>query len=163
MEFEASDDRRRCPYCAEVIQPTAAVCRHCHRNLTGLMTGLSFGVALTVIGVVIGVIVFLVVALAVPSRSKPAPLLNSESLAHARSLLAEGQQAGYITRFTCIRNEVAVMPRMWITLDAEGKRGLTLGMAGLCEAQNSGRRMTVIDAQSGRRLASYHGGTYQVF
>ncbi len=28
------DERRRCPHCAEVVQPAATVCPHCQRELT---------------------------------------------------------------------------------------------------------------------------------
>jgi len=30
-----SGARRRCPYCAELVRPTATVCRHCTRELAG--------------------------------------------------------------------------------------------------------------------------------
>jgi hypothetical protein len=31
--FSASEQQRKCPYCAEWIRPEASVCKHCHKDV----------------------------------------------------------------------------------------------------------------------------------
>ena len=45
----------------------------------------------------------------------------------------------------------------WASLEVNGKRGLIGSLARICAAQNSGDRMTIYDAQSGKQLAYYNG------
>ena len=52
---------------------------------------------------------------------------------------------------------------MWQMLDANGKRGLTVGVAMVCDERKSGNYITMIDAQSGRKLAEARGSTFTVF
>jgi hypothetical protein len=76
----------------------------------------------------------------------------------AKQLIDQSVAAGYIPRWSCTGHTADVAPAMWLKLDAQEKRGLVLALARLCVDQRAGDRMTVNDAQSGRRLAHYAGG-----
>jgi hypothetical protein len=75
----------------------------------------------------------------------------------ARALIDQSVQAGDITRRTCLGNEAAVRPGFWQGLNERGKQGVVLSLAAICLSEGSGDRMTVYDAQSGKRLAAYTG------
>lgn len=84
----------------------------------------------------------------------PASRVNAQK---ARALIDQSVSAGDITRWTCTGNEAAVRPGFWQALDERAKRGVVLSLAAICREQQSGDRMTILDAQSGKRLASYTG------
>lgn len=77
----------------------------------------------------------------------------------AKLLIDQSVQAGYITEWTCVGNTARVAPVFWLGVDAQTKEGVVLSLARVCESQNSGDRMTIFDARSGRKLAEYHGGS----
>lgn len=83
-------------------------------------------------------------------------------LEKAQELLEQSQAEGYITSFTCIGNEAEVTSHFWAGLTGKGKKGLALSLAAICNSQQSGDRITILDSQSGKTLASFFGGTYRV-
>jgi hypothetical protein len=89
--------------------------------------------------------------------------LSPEAIDNAVSFVDKAQKAGLVTKFTCTGNEANVSPLGWAAFNADQKRGLVISLAVACDAQSSGRRITVFDHQSGRKLAEYTGGSYEVF
>jgi hypothetical protein len=61
-----------------------------------------------------------------------------------------------------VGNQAQIAPFVWQTFDADAKKGLTIALAAHCKAQQSGDRITIIDSQSGRELASYGAFGYSV-
>jgi hypothetical protein len=80
----------------------------------------------------------------------------------AEELLQQSKTAGYITSFTCTGNEAEVTPQFWAGLNARAKKGLAMSLAAICDSQQSGNRITILDDQSGKTLASLSGSTYRV-
>jgi hypothetical protein len=64
-------------------------------------------------------------------------------------------------RVTCVGNEAVIDSQFWSALDAGERRGLTRSLAAACHRQNSGYRMTVKDAQSGRTLATFANDQFE--
>ena len=103
-------------------------------------------------------------ALLVLAGCGPAPSLTANiDVEEARRLTEQSRKLGYITDFTCLGNEASVTPQFWNTVSAKSKQGVVLSLAKLCDAENSGNRMTVKDSQSGKTLASYDGGLKVTF
>ena len=83
----------------------------------------------------------------------------------ARSLMKQLTDAGVVNRYSCgDRHEVFVAPRHWEALPADSQRGLAMAAAAVCVTSSmSGYRTTVIEHQTGRKLASFSEGDYQAF
>jgi hypothetical protein len=90
----------------------------------------------------------------------PDPSSDAEK-AMARQFVADNQ-GGFLTRISCEKNEAALGPVGWASLDERGKRGATVTLAIYCEAEAGRKAISIIDAQSGRVLAEYDGLSYRV-
>lgn len=90
--------------------------------------------------------------------SAPPSLSSQIDAAEAIRLRDASVKAGYITSHTCTGNEAMVTPHFWNGIDAKAKEGVVLSLARICDVEQSGDRMTVKDATSGKTLASYSGG-----
>jgi hypothetical protein len=71
-------------------------------------------------------------------------------------------QGGFLTRISCEQNEAALGPAGWASLDERGKRAATVTLAIYCEAETGRKAISVVDAQSGRVIATYDGLSYAV-
>lgn len=112
-------------------------------------------VKLVGVAIGLGVLVTILASLGADVPSGPTP----EMVADAQAMVARDQRAGRIRNFTCTGNTAEVEPAFWAALDAQGKRGVTISLAAVCHGQQSGYRITVLDAQSGRQLAEFSGGS----
>lgn len=83
------------------------------------------------------------------------PLLTKDAIEKARTLVQQSQAAGYIAQWSCTGNTAYVRPEFWTAMDVDGKRGLAISLAGLCEAEDSGRSITIFNQQTGKRLAAF--------
>lgn len=83
-------------------------------------------------------------------------------VAQSIEMVQRDQNAGRIKNFTCTGNTAEIDPAFWRALDAQAKRGLVIALASVCHGQDSGYRMTVTDAQTGRALAEFSATSYVV-
>jgi hypothetical protein len=114
----------------------------------------------------------ILVALAFLGQKDPSPeevarrdrvtALRADEAKARDAAVKEAVKNGVVRKVTCQGNEAQVPRLTWLAADADTKRALTTLLATWCDDQQSGNRMTVIDAQSGQTLASYDGRTYSV-
>lgn len=90
------------------------------------------------------------------------PLLTKDAVEKARTLVQQSEAAGFIAKWSCTGNEAYVRPEFWTAMDVDGKRGLAISLAGLCEAEDSGRSITIFDQQTGKRLAAFRLNRFTV-
>lgn len=75
-----------------------------------------------------------------------------------RSFLRDGD----LTDVDCARGRIQVRPMTWTLLNATAKEKLTELVAGYCEDVSQSMFVNLIDAQSGRELASFNASGYAV-
>jgi hypothetical protein len=177
---------RACPFCAEEIQDAAIVCKHCRRDL---LTAPSGVVSLSpfeqeqhrsttgppslpadrskrrlIVASVIGIAlagVFGWVAERSPDAAA-ARARDDRKRKERAEFVRQLETAGFLMTRTCTGNEVQVALGGWLALDANAKRDVTGTLAQWCEDQGISRRVKIIDAQSGRTLATYGVSGYEV-
>jgi len=69
---------------------------------------------------------------------------------------------GLIKSVDCARGKVQVNPSPWMSIDADTKEAFTKLLAGHCNDSHGNLSVTMLDAQSGRDLASFSGSGYSV-
>jgi len=92
------------------------------------------------------------------------PTLSAKEHADAQATVASLQSVDAVTRYDCAAHEAYIRPDAWLTLDAAAKRGVTLALAVTCAkvGQSSPAHMTILDNQSGKRLAYVGAFGYSV-
>jgi hypothetical protein len=113
--------------------------------------------------------VFLVAALRSPARSERAiaAQASAEQAIYERQkkdqdYLQELVKLGAIRKYSCQDNETQVKLDWWLRMDADTKKTVMMAAVQYCDVLEGDARMTIIDQQSGRTLASYGRDGYQV-
>ena len=64
---------------------------------------------------------------------------------------------GALKQLNCPSHEAQVNGAVWLGLDLNKKRQMVRVLSAICEAETRFKRIRLLDAQSGRRLADYSG------
>ena len=88
--------------------------------------------------------------------------VSAEEQAKAKADVEEWVKAGVVTQYSCENLTAQMLPKAWLTFNANAKQGVTLRLAEACFTPSRGFRMTIIDSQSGKRLARVGAWGYSV-
>lgn len=156
-----------CPFCAEPIQAAAVICKHCQRDvpapeLAPVTPSTSRKNMIAIWGIVGLVLVTLAAysastgSLTAPSQKSAQPYMATAQERQERvAIIQKSQQAGLIQRVTCAQQEAQVSLGLWLQIDADFKKNLTMTVAAHCHDQGQRNRIAIVDAQSGRELARF--------
>jgi hypothetical protein len=90
-------------------------------------------------------------------HSSPKNDLPPEQGPMAMALVTTMMTNGVLVNYDCSRSTAWVNRAVWDKYNAEQKRNMTLGVATVCETQHAGYRISIIDYDAKREIASFDG------
>ena len=87
--------------------------------------------------------------------------VSADEKAKAIAELEPLQKVG-VLQYDCQNLETQIAPAAWQQLNANAKRAMAIQAASACFTDDRGFRMTIVDSQSGKRLASIGALGYSV-
>lgn len=95
-------------------------------------------------------------------QSSPTDDLPEGQRPMAKALVDNMMTNGVLVNYDCSKTSAWVNRAVWNNSNAEQKRNMTIGLATMCEAQNAGYRISIIDYDSRREIASFDGKLVQL-
>ena len=90
-------------------------------------------------------------------HSSPQTDLPVEQGPMAAALVSTMMTNGVLVNYDCSKTIAWVNRAVWDKYNAEQKRNMTLGLATVCETQHAGYRISIIDYDARREIASFDG------
>jgi len=114
--------------------------------------------------VLAGAVVFaLIVALAVIAVGPDAILSRLTPEGRRARLLRDLERGDLVIRRSCFSSETFVNNGRWSQMSAGDRQAAAEVLASWCAAQGGSSQMTIMDAESRRKLAHWDGTTFQAF
>jgi hypothetical protein len=95
-------------------------------------------------------------------RGNPGPDLPADQRTMAMALVQHMRATGVLMRYSCAQNEAYVTRALWDKYTTEQKRGFAMGLAAVCSGEHAGYRVTVRDADTSQRVASFDGKAFTI-
>jgi hypothetical protein len=92
-------------------------------------------------------------------RSNPRNDVPLEQGTMAAALVDKMMTNGVLVNYDCSQTKAWVNRAVWDKYNSEQKRNMTIGLATVCDAQHAGYRISVIDYDARREIASFDGKT----
>jgi hypothetical protein len=92
-------------------------------------------------------------------RSSPKNDVPLEQGTMAAALVDKMMTNGVLVNYDCSQTKAWVNRAVWDKYNNEQKRNMTIGLATVCDAQHAGYRISVIDYDARREIASFDGKT----
>jgi hypothetical protein len=92
-------------------------------------------------------------------RSSPRNDVPLEQGTMAAALVDKMMTNGVLVNYDCSQTKAWVNRAVWDKYNSEQKRNMTIGLATVCDAQHAGYRISVIDYDARREIASFDGKT----
>lgn len=90
-------------------------------------------------------------------RSSPKEDVPREQGTMAAALVDNMMTNGVLVNYDCSQTKAWVNRAVWDTYNSEQKRNMTIGLATVCDTQHAGYRISVIDYDAKREIASFDG------
>ncbi len=90
-------------------------------------------------------------------QSSPTDDLPEGQRPMAKALVDNMMTNGVLVNYDCSTTSAWVNKAVWNKSNGEQKRNMTIGLATMCEAQNAGYRISIIDYDSKQEIASFDG------
>ena len=90
-------------------------------------------------------------------RSSPTNDVPLEQSTMAVALVNTMMTNGVLVNYDCPQSKAWVNRAVWDKYNSEQKRNMTIGLATVCNSQHAGYRISVIDYDARREIASFDG------
>jgi hypothetical protein len=90
-------------------------------------------------------------------HSSPRDDVSIEQSQMAAALVTRMMTNGVLVNYDCATNTSWVNRAVWEKYNAEQKRNITISLATMCNTQHAGYRISVLDYDTKREIASFDG------
>jgi hypothetical protein len=90
-------------------------------------------------------------------HSSPKNDLPIEQAAMASALVSNMMTNGVLVNYDCSQTRAWVNRAVWDKYNAQQQRNMTIGLATVCDTQHAGYRISIIDYDARREIASFDG------
>src|ERR1700730_1311017 len=90
-------------------------------------------------------------------HSSPKNDLPIEQATMASALVGNMMTNGVLVNYDCSQTRAWVNRAVWDKYNAQQQRNMTIGLATVCDTQHAGYRISIIDYDARREIASFDG------
>jgi len=116
----------------------------------------------TPLGIIVGLGALGLLLVLLFFQSSPSDDLPPDQGPMAMALVSNMMTNGVLVDYECAKSTAWVNRAVWLKYNFEQRRNMLIGLATVCDTKRAGYRITVIDYDSKREIASFDGSAVKM-